>query len=526
MRHRLLRSLPLRLLAIFAATAFALVALLVALFTQGLSSQWQRSIRPHLVQYVRYVQDDLGSPPEPTRADAIAARLPVTIAIYRDGRFVHATDGRPLALDELEFRPLPRRGHWRRPGDRYGDGPEGELEDGPREESRRESWHGPERVGQRTRAPAVRASIARERRREGAVLRIEQGASTVYYRLERPSGHRPRRADGLYAALAAVLLVLLASYLLIRRQLAPIGRIQRGVGRMGEGELDHRIALDGHDDLAELGHAIDAMAARINGMLDAKRQLLLAISHELRSPLARARVATALLPDSRQRERLEADLADMARLIEDLTESERLRTPHAALRREPLELVSLLAEELAPHGLEPTLLDLPEDRLPIVADAARLRVLVRNLVGNALRHGVTAGGRAEVTVTLSRVEVPTSGLSGSTAPAPNDTVSGGTGYAGTALLEVADLGPGIDPEQLDAVTEPFHRPDSARTRAGGGVGLGLSLARLVAEAHGGTLRVASDPANVPGTRVSVTLPLDVPAERATVRPATSSPSEP
>ena len=474
MRTRLLRSLPLRLLAIFAATAFALVALLVALFTQGLSSQWQRSIRPHLVQYVRYVQEDLGSPPDPVRADALAATLPVTIAIYRDGELVHATDGRPLALDELTFRPLPRR-------------------------ARRHDEHGREH-GQ-VRGLAASASIARERRREGAVLRLERDGYTVYYRLQPPPGQRLRRADGLYLALAAVLLVLLASYLLIRRQLAPIGRIQRGVGRMGEGELEHRIALHGHDDLAALGHAIDEMAIRIGDMLDAKRQLLLAISHELRSPLARARVATALLPPTRQRERLEADLADMARLIEDLTESERLRTPHSALRRERLDLVTLLGEELAPHALEPTLLELPEATLPIVADAARLRLLVRNLVGNALRHGVSADGRTDVTVTLSR-------------------------RGRTAHLLVADRGLGIDPAELEAVTEPFHRPDSARTRAGGGVGLGLSLARLVAEAHGGTLRVASDPANVPGTRVSVTLPLDGAPLAATPPAPTSGPTPP
>ena len=481
MRGPLARSLSLRLLGIFAATAFLLVALLVALFTHGLSSQWRRSIGPHLVQYARYVQEDLGSPPEPARARALADALPVTIAIYRNDRLVHATDGHRPALETLRFRrvPPPVQRRLARPDART------------------------------ARAPPMIAAISRERRRGGTVLRIERGADTVYYFLRSPSGRRGG-GEELYLALLGVALVLLASYLLIRRQLAPIRRIQRGVRRMSEGELAHRLALDGADDLAELGHSIDEMAARIGDMLDAKRQLLLAISHELRSPLARARVATELLPASRQRERLEADLADMARLIEDLTESERLRTPHAALGRERLDLVRLITEELAAHALVPRLIGfgtsvarrIPpadgsesvdgspsgaratnEPALMLFADAARLRVLVRNLVVNAARHGRSADGEAHVEVTLTR-------------------------RRHEALLDVTDRGPGIAPEHLEAVTEPFHRTDAARTRASGGVGLGLSLARLIAEAHGGSLRLTSDPATAPGTRVTVTLPLD------------------
>ena len=143
MNNPFARSLSLRLLAIFAVTAFVLVALLATLFTQGLGSQWRRSIRPHLVQYVRYVQEDLGVPPSPERAGWLAERLPVTIAIYRDGRFVHATDGAEPDLEALRFRRLPR--HLRH-----------DLA-----------------------ADAMRASIAHERAREGTVLRIERGRDKI-----------------------------------------------------------------------------------------------------------------------------------------------------------------------------------------------------------------------------------------------------------------------------------------------------------------------------------------------------------
>ena len=131
-------------------------------------------------------------------------------------------------------------------------------------------------------------------------------------------------------------------------------------------------------------------------MLDAKRQLLLALSHELRSPLARARIATELLTDDRQRDRLQEDLAEMARLIEDLTESERLRTPHATLLRESLDFAELVMTELTPLGLSPS----APGPTPIIGDATRLRVMVRNLVSNALHHGKDSNGVATVDVSI------------------------------------------------------------------------------------------------------------------------------
>jgi len=138
------------------------------------------------------------------------------------------------------------------------------------------------------------------------------------------------------------------------------------------------------------------MTERLRAMLDAKRQLLLALSHELRSPLARARIATELLTDDRQRERLQEDLAEMVRLIEDLTESERLRTPHATLLRESLDFTEHVMTELAPLGLS-LLASWPT---PIVGDATRLRVMVRNLVSNALHHGKDPNGVATVDVSI------------------------------------------------------------------------------------------------------------------------------
>ena len=197
-------------------------------------------------------------------------------------------------------------------------------------------------------------------------------------------------------------------------------------------------------------------------MLEAKRTLLLAISHELRSPLTRARVNAELLPDSPEQAALVRDLAAMRDLITDLLESERLASGHTALHAEPTDLAALVRDLVqTQYAAQRLLLDLADGLAPMPLDPARIRLLLRNLIENALRHGAGALTPPEVVL---RAENP-----------------------GQVLLSVRDHGPGVPPEHLPHLAEAFYRPDSARTRATGGVGLGLHLCRQVAQAHGGSL---------------------------------------
>jgi signal transduction histidine kinase len=158
------------------------------------------------------------------------------------------------------------------------------------------------------------------------------------------------------------------------------------------------------------------------------------------------------------RDPLLRDLALMRDLVSDLLESERLASPHAALQLEPTDLVALLKETIAAHA-DPTCVNLRFDpEIPAwPVDRTRLRLLLRNLLNNACQHG-----QPPIDVTLAR------------------TASG-------LQLRVRDHGPGVPWEALALLSQPFYRPDAARQRSTGGVGLGLYLCRLVAQAHGGTL---------------------------------------
>jgi signal transduction histidine kinase len=319
------------------------------------------------------------------------------------------------------------------------------------------------------------------------VLRSRLGDYTVYYEvLHRHRG--PGRAHVTGFALCALLCLLLGCYLILRRMLRPVQDIKQGVVRMGSGELDYRVPIRANNDLGTLARSINTMAADIEQMLDAKRQLLLGASHELRTPITRAKVAVQMLPESSNRDRIAGDLEEMSSLIGEILESERIKGGHSVLDRSEVDLPALLDSVLEDMhhppvdvSIDPALSALPGLQL----DETRMRLLLRNLLGNALTHGATMSD-------------------GSAAANPSVTVQA-RGKANVIII-VRDHGPGIGAEHLEHLTEPFYRADPSRARNTGGFGLGLHLCLLIARAHGGDLAIESNPGA--GTTVTVTLPID------------------
>jgi signal transduction histidine kinase len=261
--------------------------------------------------------------------------------------------------------------------------------------------------------------------------------------------------------LFGLLLLTLAAYATVRRLFRPLDDIRAGALRYGEGNFDTPIPVRRKDELGDLATQVNHMATGLHGMLKNQRALLLAISHELRSPLTRARLNAELSAESTERQALLRDLTLMGELITDLLEGERLAAGPAALKREATDLNTLLREVVATGFAEQPIQLSLADELPVLQlDRPRATLLLRNLIDNACRHGAAAGEPVMVSTW-----------------ADGDAV----------CLSVRDHGPGVPDDQLARLAEPFYRPDVARTRATGGVGLGLYLCRLVAQSHGGTL---------------------------------------
>lgn len=273
-------------------------------------------------------------------------------------------------------------------------------------------------------------------------------------------------------------------YLAVRRLFYPLQDIRLGARRIREGQLDYRIPIRRQDELGRLSQRINRMADEVQRMLDGQRQLLLSLSHELRTPLTRARLALEFIHDREVRSHLEYDLSSMERMITELLEGERLNTRSRQMSRSRVNLNKLMAEVMRgdfPNDRHRVSLSVPPSPAQLSVNAARLRMLVRNLVENALRYNPEDGKPVEVSLRMEDNE---------------------------AVIRVQDHGPGIDPEHLEQVTGAFYRADPSRGAGTGRHGLGLYLCRLIAEAHGGEVEVASPPGS--GACITARIPGEPP----------------
>ncbi len=308
------------------------------------------------------------------------------------------------------------------------------------------------------------------------IIRVSRGGYD-FYLYQRSRGDEGIDYAVLYVGLALGGLVLFLNYFMVNRLLSPVQLLRHGAERIQKGDLDFRVRTDRQDELGELTESINHMADSLQSMLEAKRQLLMAISHELRTPVTKAKLRLEFMPDSSGREELRRDIKEIELLISALLEAERLNGDHAALAAERVlfaGFVRSVAEQFGAceGGLE---FDAPKEDADCVIDRLRVRLLITNLLNNAVRHG--RGNPITVRTSFS-----------------DDA----------AVLEVIDRGEGISKAHLSRISEPFYRADSARQRNTGGTGLGLYLCRLIVEAHGGALLIESEVGK--GTHVTARLP--------------------
>jgi signal transduction histidine kinase len=400
-------------------------------------------ISGHLSLHVHYVREDIGVPPNIERALAITRSVPVDIRISGPDVDWASDPAFPL-LSALDFAPSPK----------FSDEPDAWVDELQGVEFAALDGHN--------------------------FLKMKQGGYDIVV-------STPRIADegdrfGIVPQILGLgLTFLLCAYFAVRWLFRPIVSIREGAAHIGRGNFDFRISKVRHDQLGDLAADINRLAGDVESMLDAKRALLLGISHELRTPLSRMRLTLEFLEDEKNAASLRVEIMEMEKIVASLLEAERLNERHAKLARTRVVVAELVAELLDDFfDRERGRIRVRQPQQPVVAeiDEARVTLMLKNLVANALRYSKSSDGPVE----LEFESLP-----------------------GELVFRVRDRGPGMSSEQAARIGEPFYRGDPSRARSSGGTGLGLYLASLVAKAHGGTLAlIASDGA---GASFEVRLPI-------------------
>jgi signal transduction histidine kinase len=428
MLNRLSRSLSFRLLAIF--------IVLGGLFVFGTfkaiqrfynSDQIRGLISGHLSLHVSYVREDIGVPPRIDRAMAITEKVPVDIRIMGPD-IDWASDPAFPKLEQLNFAPSPR----------FSESPG--------------AW-ADELQG---------VDFAALDNHD--FLRMRQGVYDIVVSTPRISDV-PDGPALVPLILGLGLSFLMLAYAAVTWLFRPIQTIREGAEHIGRGNFDFRISKIRRDQLGDLALDINRMAGDVESMLDAKRSLLLGISHELRTPLSRMRLALEFIDDKDSVASLKAEISEMEKIFVSLLEAERLNSRHAKLSRTQVvisELINELLDDFFSREADRIRVNLPTERVTAFVDEARITLLLKNLISNALRYSKPKDGLVELTVSATDSEL---------------------------VMTVADNGPGLSEDQAEHIGEPFYRSDASRTRESGGSGLGLYLASVVAKAHGGSLKL-------------------------------------
>jgi signal transduction histidine kinase len=263
---------------------------------------------------------------------------------------------------------------------------------------------------------------------------------------------------------AALMLVLFAAiaagaWPVVRRLTRRLEALKQGVEAFGAGALHQRVAEDGRDEVAALGASFNRAATRIEALLRSHQSLLANASHELRSPLARLKMAVSMLEDAPSaqrdalRQEIHTNIGELDALVEEVLMASRVEAGPTLGRSEPVELLALAAEEAARFNAAAE-----GETVQVGGDERLLRRALRNLLENAQRYG---GGEFGVSV--------------------------GQGADGAAEVCVFDRGAGVPEAYRERIFEAFFRMPGHAEREGG-VGLGLALVRQIAERHGGTVR--------------------------------------
>jgi len=308
---------------------------------------------------------------------------------------------------------------------------------------------------------------------------VVEGHGNMQYSFFLRDGHgEASDLSMIWLFVAGLLFLLGVVYVIQLSQLKPLRWLKEGVEKVSEGDLSTRVPVVRMDEIGQVGRAFNQMTSRVEQMLNDHDRLMADVSHELRSPLARMKVALEMMPEGNKREQIAADIKEMEALTAALLERERIKSRAAQPEHEEFDLVALTHRVVdgfddANPGVR--FMDSPQS-LALKADEALVKVLLQNLIDNAVKFSLDDS--AAVIVRIAATD-------------------------SSAVITIDDDGSGIPEELADRVLEPFVKLDPSRGHRNG-YGLGLNLCQRIVQAHSGDIRIeAREPR---GTRIVVKLP--------------------
>jgi signal transduction histidine kinase len=300
------------------------------------------------------------------------------------------------------------------------------------------------------------------------------------------------RTIGLYflwGGLIAIAIALLITFFLSRRILAPVKALTHAAKNLGSGDFTQRVEVKDKSELGELASTFNSMANNLEHVEQLRKNMVADVAHELRTPLSNIRgyleaIRDGLVkPDADTLRKLDEEATLLSRLVDDLQELSLAEAGELKLVRQPEDIANLISQTVATVQAKAMVkgvsisTELP-DKLPAVnIDIHRISQVLHNLLENAVTH-TSKGGAVIVAAAQQGNQVEVS---------------------------VTDTGEGIPAEDLNKIFERFYRVDKSRTRATGGSGLGLTIAKRLVEAHGGDINVQSELGK--GSRFVFTLPV-------------------
>jgi signal transduction histidine kinase len=423
MRFKLLNKIPnsvfLKLLAVLILAGICINIVAGIFFNHALKYSSQSPFQKYLNQYANSIINDLGTPPELGKAKKVARRSAIEIRY----------ESRDINWSTLDNFPASPRLY------RFGGSPDQKIH---------------------------------TTRRHGKIfITVKQDNGRFVFLLEPFVWHRDIKKKLGLILILLLTIILSGTYFVIQKILKPIKGLTEGVRQIAQGNLTHRVPITKTDELGKLAKGFNDMTDRIREMITAKEQLLLDVSHELRSPLTRINVALEKIQEGKTRDSIKDDILEMERMVTQLLEEARLRTKHGHLELNDTDLVKLIQTVVsffADQQPGVKIINSPST-LILKADEERIKSVLNNIINNAVKYSAESQKPTEIEIEQKD---------------------------GFVIVHITDFGTGIPPENIAYIFEPFYRVDKSRSKHTGGYGLGLNLCRTIMEAHHGKIKVDSD----------------------------------